>query len=149
MQAPKSIKIAQDDVDTDWTLTASWTGATDLGDLKGSPFAKATFEPKSVQTQNGNKTIGATGKVEASALITVSDTIATAIRAMEGKNVALLCTPKGTPGANNKLVIFKNFLLQRKGEINIGEPSFITLFNDNVPVLDETDLIQEIAALGP
>ena len=139
----------QDADDTDWTLTASWATAIDLGELKGSPFAKATFEPKTILTQNGNKTQGMTGKVEASALVKLSDVSATSIRAMEGKNVALLCTPKGVVSADNPLLIIKNFLLQRKGEINVGEPSFITLFNDNVPVYDDTDLIQEIAALGP
>ncbi|MBW7888392.1 MAG: hypothetical protein H3C35_08540 [Bacteroidetes bacterium] len=126
------------DVDTISEVAALTTN--DLGDLKGSPFAKVTFDPKSINTQNGDKTLGKNAKVEISALILPNDTIAATMRALEGTKVVAFCVPKGTVGAGNPIVVIKNWLLQIKGEFNIGEASFLTFYNDNVPILDETDI---------
>ncbi len=142
-----SIKVAEVEPNENFAASATYTGAIELGVLKGSPFAKVTFDPKSVQTQSGNKTLGKTGKVEIGVLVTPTAALAASLRALEGKNVAALCTPKGTVDSTNPMIVIKNWMLQIKGEMNIGEPSFITLFNDSIPVFDEADLIQAVTAL--
>ena len=90
---------------------------------------------------------GKKGKVTASAIISVADTVAASIRALDGKKISMLGIPKGTPSETNPYMLVKNFILCRKGTIAAGEDSFITLFNDEVKVPDETDLVEEITVL--
>lgn len=152
MLNPESIKLvdASSLSDAALELAATWSGGTvvNLADLKGSPFSKVTFDPKSVQTQNGNKTMGKTAKVEIGVLTSPTAALAASLRALEGKKVAALCTPKGVVSATHPYELIKNWILQIKGELNSGETSFITLFNDSVPTYDETDVIKELTALG-
>lgn len=136
---PKTIKIVQNALNADLTLAATWASATDLGELKGKPFVKLTWEPETYDSQVGKGALGVLGKFETSTLEMENATILTALQAMRGKNVSLQCTPQGTVSATNPILIVANFRLLIGGELNIGDVSFIKLSGEK-PALDETEL---------
>ncbi len=142
----KSIKIVQAADTTDFTTAAAFAAGTDLGDLKGTPFAKVNIDPKTVDTQAGKKTLGKTAKVEVNVVMPVDETLQTTLLGFEGKNVALLCTPKGAVSADNPYLVIKNFPLQHGTEVLVGDASTVKLMGE-VPVYDETDIIDRLAAL--
>ncbi len=123
----KSIKIVQNTAATDLLVDASWAAATDLGNLKGKPWAKVTWDDDTVDSQAGKNPLQMTAKMETSTLEVGDSTVATAVEAMRGKNVSLQCTPLGTVGVGNPIVIIKNFILCLGGEINIGDVSFLKM----------------------
>jgi hypothetical protein len=136
-----SVKVLQHDVidAVDLTLLASWADATDLGDLKGKPFVKVTWDQNSVDTQRGKIALEITAKFETSTLdVTTAGTL-TDLQAMRGLNVSLLCTPVGTVGAENPIIILPNYKLQMSGEINVGDISSIKLHSEK-PAYDEAEV---------
>ena len=143
-----TLKIVQNDVATDLTLTASWAAATDLGDIKGKPFLKFTCDPDlTADTQSGTKQFSSKAHFETSTL-KLDSTTASALDAMVGLNVSLLAVPVGTISATNPQVIVKNFPLQSATDREIGDVSFRQLSGDK-PVFDESDACVELAtALG-
>jgi hypothetical protein len=143
----KTLKVIQNADAVDLTLAASWATATDLGDLKGKPFLKVTWDNDTVDTQAGKSPLNLTAKFETSSFQIDSATM-TALKAMRGMNVSLLATPQGTVSATNQIVIVKNFKLQLSGEINLGDASFVKLAGEK-PVYDEDEAFELLdAALG-
>jgi hypothetical protein len=145
-----TLKIVQNNKSADLTLAATWAGAgvLDLGDIKGKPFVKVTFDVDlSSDTQAGTKQYSSKSHMETSTLKLDSVTAA-ALDAMIGQNVSLLATPAGAVSATNPIVIVKNFLLESAGEKNIGDVSYRKLSGDK-PVYAEADAYVELtAALG-
>jgi hypothetical protein len=138
-----SVKVLQHDIedDVDLTLAASWADATDLGDLKGKPFVKVTCDQQSVATQRGSLPMELAAKFETSSLdVTTAGTL-TDLQVMRGLNVSLLCTPQGTVGVENPIVIVKSFKLLISGEINLGDISSIKLHGEK-PAYDEADVYE-------
>jgi hypothetical protein len=132
----------------DLTLAASWAGATDLGDLKGKPFVKVTWDQNSVTTQRGSIALELTAKIETSSLDVTTTGTLSALQGMRGLNVSLLCMPVGTVGIDKPIIILPNYRLQISGEINVGDISSIKLHAEK-PVYDEAAVYTLLtAALG-
>jgi hypothetical protein len=136
-----SVKVLQHDVEdeVDLTLAASWTDATNIGDLKGKPFVKVTWDQNSVDTQRGKIALEITAKFETSTLDVTTAVTLTDLQAMRGLNVSLLCTPVGTVGTENPIIIIPNYKLQMSGEINVGDISSIKLHSEK-PAYDEAEV---------
>jgi hypothetical protein len=145
-----SVKVLQHDVvdAVDLTLAASWADATDIGDLKGKPFVKVAWDQNSVETQRGKVALEITAKIETSSLdVTTAQTL-TDLQEMRGLNVSLLCTPVGTVGAENPIIILPNYRLHISGELNVGDISSIKLHSEK-PAYDEAEVYTLLdAALG-
>lgn len=138
-----ALKIVQNAVDTDLTLAASWSAATDLGDIKGKPFLKATCDPDlTADTQWGIKQFSFKAHFETSTLKLDSVTAA-ALDTMVRLNVSLLAIPAGTVGADNPILVVRNFLLQSATDREIGDVSFRKLSGDK-PVYAEVDAFEEL-----
>jgi len=140
----KDVLIAQHDADED----PVWTGATSLGDLKGKPFVKVTWDQETIETQNGKVALGLTGKFETSSFAIGEGTLLTALQEMRGLNVSLKCTPAGTLGADNPAILIKNFPLLLSGEINLGGESLLKLSGEK-PAYDESEIFDYITSEEP
>jgi hypothetical protein len=134
-----SVKIVQNAIATNLTLAASWAAATDIGDLKGKPFVKVTWDQQNVPSQSGPIPLELAAKFETSTLDITTAATLTALKGMRGKNVSLLCTPVGTLSAANPIVIVRNFPLLLSGELNLGDISSIKMSGEK-PAYDETDI---------
>lgn len=134
-----SVKIVQNAISANLTLAATWAAATDLGDLKGKPYLKLTWDQQSVPSQGGPIALELAAKFETSTLDITTPATLTALKGMRGENVSLLCTPVGTLSAENPIVIVKNFPLLLSGELNIGDISSIKMAGEK-PAYDESDI---------
>lgn len=141
----KQVKIVQNVEGADLTGAAAWAAATDLGELKGKPYVKVTWDAQTYESQKGKGALGIDAKFETSTLEIQDATTLTALQAMRGKNVSLQCTPMGTVSATNPILIVKDFRLLISGEINVGDASFIKLHGEK-PAYDETDVFAHDAA---
>lgn len=121
----------------------TWTSATNLGDLKGKPFVKITWDQETIDTQAGKQALGLTAKFETSSLSLSDMTTLNALQTMRGQNVSLKCIPQGTIGASNPGIIIKNFPLLLSGEINLGGESVIKLSGEK-PTMDEDEIFEFI-----
>jgi hypothetical protein len=119
-------------------------GATDLGNLKGKPFAKVTWDQNSVASQLGAQPLDLSAKFETSTL-EVDSTTATALQALRGTNCSLQATPFGTVSATNPILLIKDFTLLMSGEINVGDSSFIKLHGEK-PAAEESDFYSLVTA---
>jgi hypothetical protein len=119
-------------------------GATDLGNLKGKPFAKVTWDQNSVSSQLGAQALDLTAKFETSTL-EVDSTTATALQALRGTNCSLQATPFGTVSATNPILLIKDFSLLMSGELNVGDTSFIKLHGEK-PAADESEIYSLVTA---
>ncbi|MBP8975108.1 MAG: hypothetical protein KBG83_00170 [Bacteroidetes bacterium] len=137
----KDVLIAQHDSDEE----PVWTSATSLGDLKGKPFVKVTWDQETIETQNGKKALGLTGKFETSTFAIGDSTVLSSLQAMRGENVSLKCVPAGTIGADNPAILIKNFSLLLSGEINLGGESLIKLSGEK-PSYDEDEIFDFITS---
>lgn len=137
----QKLEIVQNAVGTDLMVASAWSAATDLGEMRGKPFLKVTWEPDGkVESQSGERHMFLTFNIETSTLELADLTKLTALKAMRDKNVSLRATPFGTVSATNPMVIIQNFHLQIGGEINIGDVSFIKIMGKR-PAASEEDVI--------
>ena len=124
------------------TDPAAWDDAVGLGDLKGKPFVKVTYEPKLIDTQGGKSQEGVTGKFELTSL-EVDPTQRAALQAMVSQNTSLRCVPLGTVTENNPVLIIKNFLLCKGGDVSVGEVWSVKLSGEK-EAPDETEIFVEV-----
>lgn len=142
----KQVKIVQNVEGADLSAAAAWAAATDLGELKGKPYVKVSWDAQSYDSQKGKGALGIDAKFETSTLELETDTIVAALRAMRGKNVSLQCTPQGTVSATNPILIVRDFRLLISGELNMGDVSFVKLHGEK-PAYDETTVYEyDVAA---
>lgn len=141
----KQVKIVQNVEGADLSAAAAWAAATDLGELKGKPFAKVTWDAQTYESQKGKGALGIDAKFETSTLEIQEQTVLTALKAMRGLNCSLQCTPLGTVSATNPIVIIRDFRLLISGELNIGDVSFVKLHGEK-PALDESQVFEHDAA---
>ncbi len=137
----KTVKVVQNVEGADLSGAAAWATATDLGELKGKPYVKVTWDAQTYESQKGKGALGIDAKFETSTLELQDDTALTALIAMRGLNVSLQCTPQGAVSATNPILIVKDFRLLISGEINIGDISFIKLHGEK-PAFDETEIFE-------
>jgi hypothetical protein len=120
------------------------TGAVDLGNIKGKPFLKVTWDQEVVASQNGDQPLGLTAKMETSTL-DIDAAAMTALKPLFGTNVSLQATPQGTVSATNPILIVKDFTLLRSGEIDVGDASSLKL-HGNKPAADEDEIYALVTA---
>ena len=122
----------------------SGVGVIALGNLKGKPYVKVTWDQNSTGSQYGAQPLDLTAKMETSTL-EMDATSATAVTALRGKNVSLQVTPQGTVSVDNPIIVVKDFTLLIGGEINVGDVSSMKLSGEK-PAATESDIYELVTA---